>query len=365
MTKLYETTKINGMSLHNRFIRSATWEGLAHENGSVTPKLTDYQVKLAEGGVGLIITGFAYISKDGQPMPWQLGCYSDDQLPGLSEMTSAVHQAGGTIVIQLVHGGAFSNQQLTGVQPMGPSVLEGPEGPMCREMTKDDINDVIKAYSEAAVRSKKAGFDGIQIHAAHGFLLSEFLSPHYNKRTDDYGGKVKNRARIVMEVYHSVRNAVGADYPVMIKMNFEDLLDGGVTVDDMLKVAVMLEKEGIDAIELSSGTVYAILAGDPNNSFSKVQFSEAYGRDAAKQLKKLVSVPVMLVGGIRSYDVAEQLVADGVTDYVSLCRPLIREPGLVNRWKSGETGKSLCLSDNACLGPALEGKGLHCIHVTS
>jgi len=136
MTKLYETTEINGMSLHNRFVRSATWEGLAHENGSVTQKLTDYQVKLAEGGLGLIITGFAYISKDGQPMPWQLSCYSDDQLPGLSEMTSAVHQAGGTIVIQLVHGGAFSNQQLTGVQPMGPSVLEGPEGPMCREMTK-------------------------------------------------------------------------------------------------------------------------------------------------------------------------------------------------------------------------------------
>jgi len=185
MTKLFETTTINGMKLKNRFIRSATWEGIANPDGMVTPKLTKLQVKLAEGGIGLITTGFAYVSKEGQSVPFQLGIYDDKHILGLTDMTVAVHKAGGKIVCQLAHCGAFSNQQLTGEQPMGPSVLEGPDGPLCSEMTKKDIDKVITEFGNAAVRAKKAGFDGVQIHGAHGFLLSEFLSPLLNKRTDD------------------------------------------------------------------------------------------------------------------------------------------------------------------------------------
>ena len=362
LNKLFDETTINGMTLKNRFVRSATWEGLANPDGTVTPKLTDLQVELAKGGTGLIITGFAYVLRDGQSVPWQLGIYSDDHLPGLKELVDAVHKAGGTIVCQIAHCGAFSNQQLTGEQPMGPSVLEGPEGPICREMTKGDIDNVVKAFRAAAIRAKKAGFDGVQIHGAHGFLLSEFLSPFFNKRTDEYGGSIRDRAKLVMDVYKTVREAVGADYPVLVKLNADDLLEGGLAEKDMLEVGEMLAKVGIDAIELSSGTIFSLGQGDYNNSFSKIQFEEAYIQDSAKHLKERVNVPVMMVGGIRSYGRADQLVKDGVTDYISLCRPLIREPGLVNRWKSGDTSKAKCISDNACFGPALEGKGLYCVH---
>jgi 2,4-dienoyl-CoA reductase-like NADH-dependent reductase (Old Yellow Enzyme family) len=300
--------------------------------------------------------------KDGQSVPWQLGIYSDDHLPGLKDMVESVHNAGGVIVCQIAHCGAFSNQQLTGIQPMGPSVLEGPEGPICREMTQKDIDNVVKAFRDAAIRTKKAGFDGVQIHGAHGFLLSEFLSPFFNKRTDGYGGSIENRAKIVMDVYDSVREAVGDDYPVLVKLNADDLLEGGVVEEDMLRVGEMLAKAGIDAIEISSGTIFSLGLGDFDNSFSKINFDEAYIQDSAKHLKERVDVPVMMVGGIRSYEVAESLVIDGVTDYVSLCRPLIREPGLANRWMSGDTSKAKCVSDNACFGPALEGKGLYCVH---
>ena len=159
-----------------------------------------------------------------------------------------------------------------------------------------------------------------------------------------------------------MRDAVDPDYPVTIKLNSEDFLENGVTVDEMLQVAAMLEAEGIDAIELSGGTTMALFKGNPNASWGRVERTEVYYRDAIPQLRERVDVPLILVGGIRSYEVAEQLVQDGLTDYIALSRPLIREPGLVNRWKSGDTRKAACVSDNACLGPLMQGKGVQCVH---
>lgn len=173
----------------------------------------------------MIIPGFTFVSKDGQSPPKQLAIYNDDFIPGLTKMVNAVHQAGSTIVIQLAHCGAMSTQQLTGMQPMGPSVLEGPDGPMCRAMTQTDIDKVVTAFRLAAGRARAAGFDGIQLQGAHGYLLSEFLSPFFNKRTDAYGGSVENRARIVVDACHAVRKAVGIEYPVMIKINSRARVD--------------------------------------------------------------------------------------------------------------------------------------------
>jgi 2,4-dienoyl-CoA reductase-like NADH-dependent reductase (Old Yellow Enzyme family) len=363
MSKLFESTTIKGMTLPNRFVRSATWEGIANPDNTVSQKLIDRMVELAQGDVGLIITGYATVRKDGISVPWQLGNYSDEHVSGLTEMVDAVHRAGGKIVNQIAHGGIYIIPDLAGAQPMGPSVLEGPEGPMCRECTKEDISELVNAFSKAAARAKKAGFDGVQFHAAHGYGLSQFLSPYYNKRTDEYGGPIENRARIVMKTYESIRNEVGEQYPVMVKLNSEDFLEAGTSVDDMLQVAAMLEKAGIDAIEISGGTIKAVLEGNPNLSFSRTQPAEVYYREVAKRYKEKIGVPLLLVGGIRSYEVAEQLVNDGLTDYISLCRPLIREPNLINRWKAGDTRKSECLSDNACMGAAVEGKGAYCVHV--
>lgn len=362
MSKLFETTTIKNMTIPNRFVRSATWMGMAKEDGSMTPMLSDVMIGLAKGGVGLIITGHNIVGREGQAGPWQIGNYSDEHLAGLTDMVKAVHNAGGTIVSQLSHGGVFSAAQLTGTQPGGPSVIEGPEGPMCGEMTKDEISKAVKNYGEAAARAKKAGFDGVQIHAAHGWLLNQFLAPYYNKRTDEYGGTIENRARIVLEVLQSVRDVVGSQYPVLIKMNSEDLLEGGFSVGDMIQASLMLEKAGINAIEMSGGTIQALYQGNPDACFSKTVKEEVYWREAAKRYKAKVNVPLMLVGGIRSYEVAEQLVEDGTADYISMSRPFIREPGIINRWKSGDTTKSKCPSDNACMGPGMEGKGVQCVH---
>ncbi|PQP34246.1 NADH:flavin oxidoreductase, partial [Desulfobacteraceae bacterium SEEP-SAG9] len=197
MSKLFESTEINGMVLKNRFVRSATWEGMAAEDGSCTPKLLEMMRKLAEGKVGLIITSHAYVQKRGQAGPWQLAIYTDEYIPGLREMTDRVHAKGGKIVIQLAHAGFFANPKLIGETPTGPSAVTGFTKTPRLEMTDQNIQDIVKAFGLAAERAQKAGFDGVQIHAAHGYLLSQFLSPAFNKREDRYGGNIENRVMIL------------------------------------------------------------------------------------------------------------------------------------------------------------------------
>jgi 2,4-dienoyl-CoA reductase-like NADH-dependent reductase (Old Yellow Enzyme family) len=362
MSRLFETTNVKGMTLANRFVRSATWEGMAAEDGSSTPRLTELMVELARGGVGLIITGHAYVSPEGQADPWQLGIHRDDLVPGLAEMGEAVHQAGGKIVLQLAHAGdCHVAVKLAADKAQRCSTLEGEKVPSCTEIGREDIQRIVGAFAQGARRAQRAGLDGVQVHAAHGYLLSQFLSPFYNKRKDEYGGSVEDRARIVLEVVGSVKAAVGEDYPVFIKMNSEDFLEGGLSLEDMLKVAAMLERAGIDVIELSGGTIdsgryFAVREGKLES-----EEKEVYYREAARRYKEEIGVPLMLVGGIRSYAVAEDLVDQGLTDYISMCRPLIREPHLINRWMGGDTRRATCLSDNLCFKPATKGEGLHCV----
>lgn len=362
MSRLFEQTTIKTLSLANRFVRSATWEGMAETDGTCSQGLIDLVVKLAQGGVGLIITGHAYVSREGQAGPWQMGIHSDEMLPGLTRMIDAVHREGGKIVVQLAHAGCYALSQVTQMEAVGPSVGISEKTPNCRELSREEIGGICDAFGKAALRAQSAGFDGIQIHAAHGYLLSEFLSPFFNRRTDEYGGCLENRARIVLEVLKSIRVSVGDDYPVMIKLNSEDFVGGGLSVDEMLSVAAMLEKGGVDAVEMSGGTIYAsgdyssMRTGDP-----AVPEQEVYYRDAASRFKDKFGVPLMLVGGIRSFDVAEDLIQAGVADYISLCRPLIREPALVARWRAGDHRRATCLSENACFGPLLKGEGLFCV----
>jgi 2,4-dienoyl-CoA reductase-like NADH-dependent reductase (Old Yellow Enzyme family) len=280
-------------------------------------------------------------------------------------MTEAVHRGGGVIAVQMMHVGLFGDSQLTGQEVLGPSALVTEKGTTGREMTKEEILQVIGSFRDAAARAKKAGFDGIQIHAAHGFLLSQFLSPFFNKRGDEYGGSIENRARIVLEVVRSVREAVGTDFPVLVKINSQDKLEGGFDVDDMLQAAGLLEQSGVDAIEMSGGTALSLRAGKPDDSFSPVTKKGVYYEEAAKRFKKQIGIPLILVGGIRSYSDSQRLVEEGIADYIALCRPLIREPDLIKRWKSGDTRDSECVSDNACFRPAMEGKGVYCVHVKS
>jgi len=247
-------------------------------------------------------------------------------------------------------------------QPKGPSIIMDAEGkPLCRAMTQEEIAATAQAFGQAAARAKRAGFDAVQVHAAHGYLLSQFLSPVFNKREDGYGGDIMGRTRFLNETVAAVRDAVGPDYPVLVKMNSQDYAEGGLTVDEALLVARRLENQGVSAVELSGG----LLTAKKDSPVRVGNFTDpdrqAWYREAAARFKRERAIPLILVGGVRSLDVAEELVAGNVCDYVALSRPLIREPGLINRWKSGDRTPSTCLSDNLCFRTAAS-NGLSCAH---
>ncbi|MEW5910571.1 MAG: NADH:flavin oxidoreductase, partial [Thermodesulfobacteriota bacterium] len=340
MKHLFEETSINGMRLSNRFVRSATWDGMATDSGEVTHPMIALMRTLAEGGVGVIITGHAFVHEKGKHQPRQLGIHHDDLIPGLLAMTQAVHDNGGRIVVQLGYGGAYLSKQ------------------RIREMTHQDIRNVADAFGRAAKRGKEAGFDGVQILAAHGFLLSQFLCPRYNDRADEYGGSLSNRGRILMETLQSIRSRVGSDYPVLVKLNCQDFTENGLTLEESVEVGRMLQEHGIDGIELSGG-----LLNNPNLMKNEIleEKDEAYFKEEAKEFKRNIHVPLILVGGIRSYPVSQRLVEEQVADYISLCRPLIREPDLIRRWKAGDLRKAFCISCNNCIEQAKSGRGLSCV----
>jgi 2,4-dienoyl-CoA reductase-like NADH-dependent reductase (Old Yellow Enzyme family) len=362
MAELFEKVPINGMTLANRFVRSATWEGLADREGSVTPKLTKMMVELANNEIGLIISGYTFVSPEGQSSPGQLAIHDDRFVAGLWAMVEAVHKAGGKIALQIVHGGRFADSALTGLQPIGPSAVAQDGRPACRAMSQPDIAYIVSAFKQAAVRAKQAGFDAIQLHAAHGFLFSQFLSPALNQRTDEFGGVLENRARFLLEAVRSIRKATGPGYPLLIKLNSEDFLEGGLTRDEAVQVAAMLEGASVDAIEYSGGTVASpekfvpVRPGKP-----KTPQDEVFYREAAQLYQAKVRIPLMLVGGIRSYETATDLIRRGVADYISLGRPLICEPGLVKRWHAGDRRASECASCNSCFAPASDGRGVYCV----
>jgi 2,4-dienoyl-CoA reductase-like NADH-dependent reductase (Old Yellow Enzyme family) len=360
MSKLFEESTLKGMQMSNRFVRSATWEGMAANDGAVTPELVATMNALAEGGVGLIISSHAYVRPEGQATPRQLGVYKDELIPGLQGMAASVHERGGKIVMQLAHAGHFAAEQLIGQPPLVVSDFEGLAKSPRKEITARDIREIVSAFAEAAGRAKAAGFDGVQIHSAHGYLLSQFLSPAFNRRRDGYGGNVVNRARIHLEIYRAIRGVVGNGYPVLIKMNCKDFSENGLSLDESVQAAGLLADAGLDAIEVSGG----LLTGgklSPSRPGINSEEKEAYFSEEVRAFRRAIHIPLILVGGVRSFEVAERLVDNGMADYVSMSRPLIREPDLINRWKAGDHRKAECKSDNLCFKPGFEGKGIYCV----
>jgi 2,4-dienoyl-CoA reductase-like NADH-dependent reductase (Old Yellow Enzyme family) len=334
---------------------------MADTHGRATPELAKLYLNLVRGGVGLIITGHAYISPEGMASPHQLGIYSDDLIDDLKAMTDAIHDEGGNLVVQISHSGCHGAYRLNGLCPLGPSVMKNHRGPDCKELSIDGIQKIVEGFTQAAVRAEKAGFDGVQLHAAHGYLLSQFLSPFYNKREDAFGGDLENRVRIILEIIRSIKSVTGGETALLVKMNSEDFLDNGLTIEEMLGAAAMLEKAGVDAIELSGGTIHSPIRYNAiRKGVIKTKDQEVYYRNAAMRYKERIHIPLMLVGGIRSYEVAEELINNGITDYISMSRPLICEPDLINKWRSGDRKRSDCLNDNMCFTPAIRGRGLRC-----
>jgi 2,4-dienoyl-CoA reductase-like NADH-dependent reductase (Old Yellow Enzyme family) len=362
MAELFDDIVINGMAIKNRSVRSATWTGLAEPGGRCSERLVAFTERLARSEVGLIITGFAYVMPNGQALPRQLGIHDDSMVGNLKELTKGVHGAGGKIAMQIVHAGAQTVMREGKDQPVwGPSAIHNRffrKTP--KAMTQGEIKKAVQAFARAAGRVKRAGFDAVELHGAHGYLIAQFLSPATNKRKDKYGGPVENRARFLFEVYRGVRMSVGKDFPVLIKLNTKDFVRGGWSEKDALFVAKELDKMGIDAIELSGGVP---AAGDMGPARPKIRTAddEAYFLTTAKKIKKQISVPIILVGGVRSFKVANEILKTGAADLVSMSRPFIREPDLIKRWKQGDRKKAACISCNKCFGAAMTSEGVYCV----
>lgn len=345
---LFEPYNLAGIELKNRIVRSATYEKRADVDGFVTDALVEFYKDLAKGGVGLIITGNALVHISGRSVPQMICIHNDYYIDKLKRLTKAIHNLDGKVIIQLVHGGRQCFPVLLGgQQPIAPSEVYDPSTKITpREMTNEEIWEIIEAFGDAARRAMYAGFDGVQIHGAHGYLVSEFLSPHTNRRNDYWGGDEERRFHFLEEVYKAMRKEVGKNYPILIKINADDFIEGGLRPEESVRIAKRLEELGIDAIEVSGGMYESGIKTAQLNILKEEQ--EAYFRDSARLFKSNLNVPVILVGGIRSKSVADDVLQKGDADLISISRPLIREPDLPNKFREGKE-KADCISCNGCM----------------
>ncbi|MBP2029160.1 2,4-dienoyl-CoA reductase-like NADH-dependent reductase (Old Yellow Enzyme family) [Methanohalophilus levihalophilus] len=354
---LFEPIKLGSLEVPNRFVRSATNEWLAEDDGTPTTAIVEMYEELARNDVGLIITGYSYVNPRGKSNEKQQGIYADRFITPYHEITSVVHKYGSKIIAQIVHGGRQSLVRNDTVL-LGPSVVKDEtSGKTPVEMTEADILQTIEDFVEAARRTKEAGFDGVQLHCAHGFLLSSFISPYTNQRTDQWGGSVENRTRIIVEIVEGIQERVGSDYPIMVKMNATDGFDMysgkiGLDAPECVEIAAILEEAGICAIEVSGGIFEAgdVMSQPDIDSEDK----EAYFRRYAKMIKDTVNIPIILVGGIRSRNVMDH-VLKVYADMVSMSRPFICEPDLVRKIRDGAPSVK-CVSCNLCFDP----EGIKC-----
>jgi 2,4-dienoyl-CoA reductase-like NADH-dependent reductase (Old Yellow Enzyme family) len=391
----FKPGRIGNIELKNRLVRSATYENAANEDGTVSEKLVEIYRELARGGVGLIVTGIAGTYPKALVPHRMMGIYDDAFIPGLKKIPQAVKTADRDcrVMIQLHHPGRqvsdpeAASKLLSYLPPAflaylerHPEIMQGQEEPAHKiepvapsavfdsffertppALTLEEIDAIVEAYAEGIRRAREAGFDGVQLHAAHGWLLSSFLSPHTNKREDPYGGSTENRARIIKDIYERARKKVGQDYPILIKMNTTDFLPEGLKIEEALKAAMLLDKLGFAAIETSGGMWEALTRSQEElgwlpvflpESRTKINSvdQEAYFLPAAKAFKEKIDIPIILVGGIKSFGKIEEILESGSSDFVSLSRPLIRQPDLPNLWLSG-SGKNTaeCVSCNGCM----------------
>jgi 2,4-dienoyl-CoA reductase-like NADH-dependent reductase (Old Yellow Enzyme family) len=346
--KLFEPFSFAGLDLKNRMVRSATYEKRADVDGFVTDALIDFYKDLAMGGSGLIITGNALVHLSGRSIPQLICIHNDHYTVKLRQLTDAVHKLDGKIVMQLAHGGRQCFPSLLGGKhPIAPSAVYDPSTKITPlAMANEEVWEIIDAFADSARRALHAGFDGIQIHAAHGYLVSSFLSPHTNRRGDYWGGDEERRFHFIEEIYEAIRKEVGSVFPIMAKMNADDFIEGGLRPAESLRIAKRLQALGFSAIEISGGMFESgKMTVRPN---IEKEEQEAYFRAAAGSFARELEIPVMVVGGIRSRGIAEDILQKRDADLISLSRPLIREPDLPNKFIAGKE-RADCISCNNCM----------------
>ena len=338
---LFERFSHGKLRLPNRLVRSAVCEGLTDQDFAPSAAMIDLEVKLAQAGCGLIIAGKTAVSPDGCILRKQCRLDSDRAIPAYRHLTGAVHAAGAKIFVQLGHGGRRST-----VNPRTPA-----------DWSLQELEAIPELFAAAAVRAKTAGFDGVQVHGAHGYLLSEFLSPCFNGRTDLYGGTLANRARLLLKTVAAIRRAAGDTFAIAVKLNSEDFVENGLTAAESVEVLQKLASYGMDAAEISGGVPEAGMALNP----ARQGISQApYYAEFAAKLRGKLPVPVILTGGIRSLETAENLLQSKVCDLIGLGRPLIAEPDLPLDWRKGKERLSCCAGCNGCFRPLVAGRGVAC-----
>jgi 2,4-dienoyl-CoA reductase-like NADH-dependent reductase (Old Yellow Enzyme family) len=354
--------RIGSLVIKNRLIRAATSETMATDDGAATDELVNLYSGLARGGAGLIITGHIYVEPRGQYEPRQLGFDRDNHIAPLKRVTDAVHRHGGLIFAELSHAG--SQSLIPEIEPLAPSIV--PNAIFARppaEMTDADIRKVIGDFGAAAARAKSAGFDGIHLHSGNGYLLAQFNSPHTNRRNDRWGGDAQKRAQFILDVYGAVREATGPNLPITARLGLADTVSNGLKLEEGLSIARQLAARGLAALEVTYGvmTSYhenirpyagttrwrAIADGMLHRTFS-APVAEAYYRPFARAAKSAIDIPVVLVGGVRSTEVMDQIVRSGDADFLAMARPFVREPDLVNKIATGRRGPVDCVSCNIC-----------------
>ena len=388
-TALFQPAQLANLQVKNRFVCSATYEGMATEAGEVTDGIVKRYRNLARGDVGLIISGLLYVHPLGRSGKHQLGIHDDKMISGLKRVVESVHQEGGKMVFQLVHAGRQTTKEIIGQTPVGPS--DKGRDPVNfvkpKKMTEEQIKEVIQAFGKAASRAIEAGADGVQIHAAHGYLVNQFLSPFFNRRTDDWGGSDENRFRFLREIVLETRRVLPEGMPILVKLNTHDHTpQEGVTLPLATRYAKWLAELRIDGLELSCGsTVYStwnICRGEVpvrgimkslawwkkplgrlvlNRMVGKYDLQEGYNLEAAKMIKPAVGeMPVFLVGGLRRVSQMEEILEKGYADFISMSRPFIREPFLVRRIKEGKTSAATCVSCNKCFAAVANDMPVRC-----
>jgi 2,4-dienoyl-CoA reductase-like NADH-dependent reductase (Old Yellow Enzyme family) len=377
MSILFTPLNIGAMQLPNRFVHSATYEAMASPTGEVTDSLVKRYQHLARGKIGLIIPGHLYVHPLGRAARFQTGAYRDDMIPGLKKLVEAVHRDNGKIAFQLSHSGMQTTKALIGQSPMAPSgTLRDPVNfAKPREMKADDIQEVIEAFGSAAGRAAEAGADALQLHAAHGYLINEFLSPFFNRREDEWGGSEVNRFRFLKEVILTVRKRLPRRMPLLVKLNTNDYTpQKGVTPSLTATYAKWLADLGIDGLELSCGTHFSfmnmcrgdvpvkeMLRGLPlwkkplgklvlGRMKGKYDLLEGYNLGAAEMIKPVIGgAPLLVVGGFRKAAHMVETLEKGRADCISMCRPFIREPFLARKIEEGKAEGASCTSCNKCL----------------
>ena len=361
---LFTAIHIGGLELKNRLVRSATYDGGADRRGHVTAWQVDLYDKLARGGAGLLVTGLFSVHPSGRLAGRQNVISDDAAVDGLRGLADAVHHRGGKIAVQLAHGGreCHAYQAYRGRTAVAPSRLEGEAGSHPhRALTEEEIEEIVTSFGAAAVRVRAAGGDAVQLHGAHAYLVSQFLSPASNRRSDRWGGSFEARGRFLSEVYQAMRLVAGADFPLLIKLGVEDGFAGGLTFAEGRAIAQNCMNMGFDAVEVSSG-----LRGKP---YAATEFrtginrpeEEAYFRSWAAAIRQKASVPIIMVGGLRRLATLRGVLDDGEADLAALSRPLICEHDLIARWCSGDEAPSRCISCNCCFEALLKGRRLGCL----